>query len=118
MPGMPNFPAIYSLREGLNTILAAGPERIHDALQPLMRDLRHGLAERGFQLLTPAGTQFASGIVSFAHESPEWPGSQLAAQAVVVWAGDGRVRVSMHLYNDRSDLGKFLRRSTPPTGRI
>jgi hypothetical protein len=24
------------------------------------------------------------------------------------WAGDGRVRVSMHLYNDRSDLGRFF----------
>jgi selenocysteine lyase/cysteine desulfurase len=66
------------------------------------------LAERGFQLLTPAGTQFASGIVAFAHESPEWLGSQLAAQSVVVWAGDGRVRVSMHPCNDRSDLGKFF----------
>jgi selenocysteine lyase/cysteine desulfurase len=108
MPGMPNFPAIYALREGLNTILAEGPERIHAALQPLVRDLRQGLAERGFQLLTPAGGQFASGIVSFAYDRPEWLGSQLAAHGVVVWAGDGRVRVSMHLYNDRSDLENFF----------
>jgi cysteine desulfurase/selenocysteine lyase len=108
MAGMPNFPAIYALREGLNTILAEGPDRIHAALKPLVRDLRQGLAERGFDLLTPSDPQFASGIVSFAHENPEWLGAQLARQRVVVWAGDGRVRVSIHLYNDRSDVHRFF----------
>ena len=107
-PGMPNFPAIYALREGINAILAEGPERIDATLKPLVRDLRQGLADRAFDLLTPAGPQFASGIVSFAHENPEWLGAQLAGQRVIVWAGDGRLRISIHLYNDRSDVDRFF----------
>ena len=108
MAGMPNFPAIYALREGLNIILAEGPDRIHAALRPLVRELRQGLAERGFDLLTPSNPDFASGIVSFTHENPEWLGAQLARRRVIVWAGDGRVRVSIHLYNDRSDVRRFF----------
>jgi len=108
MAGMPNFPAIYALREGLNAILAEGPERIHAALKPLVQDLRQGLVDRRFDLLTPSEPQFASGIVSFTHENPEWLSAQLARQRVVVWAGDGRVRVSVHLYNDRSDIHRFF----------
>lgn len=108
MAGMPNFPAIYALREGLNTILTEGPDHIHATLKPLVRDLRQGLADRGFDLLTPSSPQYASGIVSFAHENPEWLGAQLARQRVIVWAGDGRVRVSIHFYNDRSDVHRFF----------
>jgi selenocysteine lyase/cysteine desulfurase len=108
MAGMPNFPGIYALREGLNAILAEGPERIDERLRPLVRELREGLAERGFDLLTPAGEEFASGIVAFTHHKPEWLGAELARQNVIVWAGDGRVRVSVHLYNNAADIGSFF----------
>jgi selenocysteine lyase/cysteine desulfurase len=27
---------------------------------------------------------------------------------VLVWAGDGRIRVSAHLYNDRDDVARFF----------
>ncbi len=108
MAGMPNFPGIYALREGLNTILAEGPDRIDATLKPMVRDLRQGLAERGYELLTPAGPEFASGIVSFTHENPEWLGAALARERVIVWAGDGRVRVSVHLYNTPSDIERFF----------
>jgi selenocysteine lyase/cysteine desulfurase len=106
--GMPNFPAIYALREGLNTILMEGPDRIHAALKPLVQYLRQDLEERGFDLLTPSHPQFSSGIVSFTHQNPDWLRAQLARQRVIVWAGDGRVRASIHLYNDRSDVDRFF----------
>ena len=108
MAGMPNFPGIYALREGLNTILAEGPDRIDERLRPLVRNLRQGLAERGLDMLTPADPGFASGIVSFTHERPEWLGAELARQNVIVWAGDGRVRVSVHLYNVADDIECFF----------
>ena len=52
-------------------------------------------------LLTPE-PQFASGIVSFTHENPEWLSAQLVRQRVVVWAGMAESG-SVHRYNDRSD---------------
>ena len=32
----------------------------------------------------------------------------LEEKGIIVWAGDGRVRASVHLYNNASDIAKFL----------
>ncbi|HWQ53012.1 MAG TPA: aminotransferase class V-fold PLP-dependent enzyme [Bryobacteraceae bacterium] len=106
--GMPNFPSIYSLRASLRYLLEIGPARIDAALAPLVRKLREGLCALGLELLTPAAPEFASGIVSFEHPASEEIGAALAAQGVVVWAGDGRVRASVHLYNRESDIDRYL----------
>ena len=102
--GMPNFPSLYALREGLQYLLAVGVENIESALRPLVRRLWNGLKKRGFSLLTPAEPEYASGIVSFAHADAEAVGAKLEREGVIVWAGDGRVRISVHLYNDESDI--------------
>ena len=47
---------------------------------------------------------YASGIISFAHPAPEELGQALLERGVVVWAGDGRVRASIHVYNDETDI--------------
>jgi selenocysteine lyase/cysteine desulfurase len=106
--GMPNFPSIYALRHSLNYLLDVGVERLDTVLQPLVRKLRDGLAAAGLSLLTPAGPEFASGIVSFEHPQAEAIGAGLAKEGVIVWAGDGRVRASVHLYNDESDIDAML----------
>jgi cysteine desulfurase/selenocysteine lyase len=106
--GMPNFPAIYALREGLDYLLGAGVASIDDGLRQLVARLRAGLAARGFDLLTPDGPEYASGIVAFAHPRAQEAGAALEREGVVVWAGDGRVRASVHLYNDESDIDALL----------
>ncbi|MBK9169974.1 MAG: aminotransferase class V-fold PLP-dependent enzyme [Bryobacterales bacterium] len=106
--GMPNFPAIYALRAGVDHLLAADVARIDETLRPLVADLREGLAKQGLDLLTPADPVYASGIVSFAHPRPEALGAALEERGVIVWAGDGRVRASMHLYNGRADVERLL----------
>jgi cysteine desulfurase / selenocysteine lyase len=106
--GMPNFPAMYALREGVEYLQRIGVERLNLTLQPLVKHLREGLKDRGFRLLTPPEPEFASGIVSFAHPDPERVGRHLQQHGVIVWYGDGRVRVSVHVYNDRSDIDACL----------
>lgn len=106
--GMPNFPSIYALRGGLEYLLAIGIDRIESTLKPLVCNLRSGLEERGFELLTPAESEYASGIVSFAHADAEDIGAKLEREGVTVWAGDGRVRMSLHLYNDESDVARLF----------
>jgi cysteine desulfurase / selenocysteine lyase len=106
--GMPNFPAIYALHAGVSHLLFNGVANIDNALKPLVAQLRAGLAEQGRTLLTPAGPEFASGIVSFADEAPEETMARLAEKGVIVWGGDGRVRVSLHLYNDDGDVARCL----------
>ena len=108
--GMPNFTSIYGMREALRFLLDAGVQRISEDLSPLVHRLREGLSGMGLELLTPAGAEYASGIVSFAHPQAETLGVALERSGVVVWAGDGRVRASLHLYNDAGDVDRYLDR--------
>lgn len=106
--GMPNFPAMYALGEGLELLNAIGVDRLERQLRPLVQQLRGGLEQLGVDLLTPADPELASGIVSFAHPEAEAIGAALERAGVIVWAGDGRVRASVHLYNDSADISRFL----------
>ena len=106
--GMPNFPSIYVLRQALRFLQRVGVNRIDDQLKPLMKKLREGIAGLGYELLTPVDGRYASGIVSFSHAAPQVLGKALQDRGIIVWAGDGRVRASVHLYNDSSDLDALL----------
>jgi cysteine desulfurase/selenocysteine lyase len=107
--GMPNFPAIYALRRSVELLLSIGVERLCHELSPLVAALRRRLADLRVQMLTPASEEYASGIVSFAHPDAERIGAALEQEGVIVWAGDGRVRLSVHLYNDAADVDRAVR---------
>ena len=106
--GMPNFPAMYALREGLGLLSTVGVERIELVLRPLVSQLHNGLERIGVPLLTPPLPELASGIVSFSHPQAEAIGAALEREGVIVWSGEGRVRVSVHLYNDAADVERLL----------
>jgi cysteine desulfurase / selenocysteine lyase len=107
-PGMPNFPSIYGLRQSLRFLLQIGVANIHEELKPLVAQLRQGLADLGLNSLTPPEPEYASGIASFASPRAESIGALLEEKGIIVWAGDCRVRASVHLYNNASDVAKFL----------
>ncbi len=108
MCGMPNFPAMYALCGSVEFLLQQNVARLDRTLRPLVNGLRQGIARMGFELLTPPGEEYASGIVSFSHPACEQFRAALAQQGIIVWAGDGRVRASAHLYNDAEDMNRFL----------
>ena len=100
---MPNFPGIFALKAGIDFLLSVGVERLDRELRPVVKTLRDGLQEMGLDLLTPAPPEFASGIVSFQCDEPAEMAARMASEGVVVWGGDGRIRVSVHVYNDQND---------------
>jgi selenocysteine lyase/cysteine desulfurase len=106
--GMPNFPAVYALRRGVELLSETGIEAIHNALEPLVVRVRDGFDRLGLDVLTPSGAEWRSGIVSFRHPEAKRIGAALEQAGVVVWAGDGRVRASVHLYNDKTDVRRLL----------
>ncbi len=106
--GMPNFPALFAISAGIEVLLSVGVDRLDQELRPLVKVLRDGLEEQGHTLLTPAGPEFASGIVSIECDDPEARAAWLASQGVIVWGGDGRMRMSVHLYNDENDIERCL----------
>ncbi|MGB8478320.1 MAG: aminotransferase class V-fold PLP-dependent enzyme [Acidobacteriaceae bacterium] len=106
--GMPNFSSIYVLHKSLTFLIQLGIRGIDAELKPLVQKAREGIAALGFQLLTPADPASSSGIVSFAYDAPEDLGQALRDVGVVVWAGDGRLRASVHIYNDEHDIDMLL----------
>lgn len=106
--GMPNFPAIYTLRRSAELLVEVGIEKLDLHLKPLVRTMREGIAALGLEVLTPSAPEYASGIVSFAHSDPDRVGAFLEREGVIVWSGDNRVRASIHLYNDEADVARCL----------
>ncbi|MGC4054858.1 MAG: aminotransferase class V-fold PLP-dependent enzyme [Paludibaculum sp.] len=102
--GMPNFAALYAISASLRWLLKQDLAVERSRADQLSRQLRRRLAALGLPLLTPEGDQSTSGIVSFEHPDGERVMNQLEEHGVVVWGGDGRVRASLHYYNDESDL--------------
>jgi cysteine desulfurase / selenocysteine lyase len=107
--GMPNFPAIYGLRRSLEFLQQVDFSKLYDELKPLIEQLRRGLSGMGLDVLSPPQAEYASGIISFSHQQAEHLGAELEKEKVVVWAGDGRVRASVHLYNDMNDIERYTR---------
>ncbi len=108
MTGMPAFPAIYALRQSVDFLLERNIPHMDQELKPVVRWLYDGLCKLGLDLLTPADVEYASGIVSFRHQACEQIGAALERGGIIVWSGDGRVRTSIHLYNDMEDVDRLL----------
>jgi selenocysteine lyase/cysteine desulfurase len=46
--------------------------------------------------------------VSFECDDSAATAAWLAEQNVIVWGGDGRIRISVHAYNDKTDIDRCL----------
>ncbi len=106
--GNPPFMALAVLENALATLETIGVERIERHVLALGTLLRAALQARGLRLLTPEDPGQRGPNICFS-----WPDSvgltaALAEHGVLVWGGDGRVRVSFHAYNDEEDVARLL----------
>lgn len=106
--GMPNFASLYAINASLRYLQSLDLRSEQQRTNGLVRDLRARLAALGLPLLTPAGQEFTSGIVSFEHPDGEGVMRRLEERGIVVWGGDGRVRASLHYYNDATDVNHYV----------
>jgi cysteine desulfurase/selenocysteine lyase len=106
--GMPNFASLYSIVASLRYLQSLDLNAEQQRTNGLSRNLRAHLAALGLPLLTPAGDAFTSGIVSFEHPDSEGVMKRLEERGIVVWGGDGRVRASIHYYNDATDVDRLM----------
>jgi selenocysteine lyase/cysteine desulfurase len=102
--GMPNFASLYGLCESLRFLAGLDREQERERADRLCIDLRARLAALDVHMLTPRDPALVSGIVAFAHDDAAAIGSALAREGITIWAGDGRVRASLHYYNDEGDV--------------
>jgi cysteine desulfurase/selenocysteine lyase len=106
--GNPPFMALAVLENALATLETIGVEQIERHVLALGTVLRAALQERGLTLLTPEDPARRGPNICFS-----WPDSvgltaALAEHGVLVWGGDGRVRISFHAYNDEDDVTRLL----------
>jgi cysteine desulfurase / selenocysteine lyase len=66
------------------------------------------LSNLGFEVITPRSPERRGASISFAHSEAARLGETLAERGVFVWAGQGRVRVSLHLFNGAEDVTRLL----------
>jgi cysteine desulfurase / selenocysteine lyase len=59
-------------------------------------------------VITPAPREERAGNVSFLEPHAQDLAERLARHGVLVWGGEGRIRVSTHVYNDRGDVRRLL----------
>jgi selenocysteine lyase/cysteine desulfurase len=115
--GNPPFPGIYVLNNALGYLLALGIERIEEHVLALGATLRAGLVELGLDVLTPAEPARRAANVAFSTAEGPRLERALYERGVYVWEADGRVRLSLHAYNDESDVERALAALRAALGR-
>ena len=107
--GMLCFPSLYAMGESVKMFLEAGPENVEACVLALAEDCRARLRTAGAQLLTDSEPHHISPIIA-----AKFPGvdsaalaASLRAKGVHVSARSQWLRVSVHWYNDESDLSVF-----------
>jgi selenocysteine lyase/cysteine desulfurase len=108
--GMPNYPGMFVLENGLLFLRALGIERVHTHTADLVSQLMDGLEELGVTPLTTRNRANRAGIVSFETAHFDELLTLLEEEGIYVWARDGRVRMSPYIYNTSDDIALFLER--------
>jgi selenocysteine lyase/cysteine desulfurase len=108
--GMPNYPAIYAIRAGLEYIQRIGVEIIDEVTRPLVHACLEGLARLPVELLTPPEKDALAGIIAFRHPAMAEINNHLLASNIHVMAQAGRMRISLHGYNTMTDVETLLQK--------
>ena len=106
--GTPPIPALYPAAAGLEYILKIGLENIAAYVAPLHDELREGITELGYRVVTPKATQNHAAMLAVATLDENSHVAALENEKVVVSSRDGNVRISPHFYNDREDVAKVI----------
>ena len=106
--GNPSLIGVFVLDHALARLEALDPAAVLAHALDLGGEIREGLVARGIAPLTPAARDERAGNICFPSDSARDLADALAKRGVLVWGGDGRVRVSPHCHNDAGDVRRFL----------
>jgi len=106
--GNSNHLDVYLLRTSLDYLLGFGIPAISAHVERLATGLHAGLSARSLEMITPEPATERAGNVAFAHPDNAGIVARAATAGIHLWDGYGRVRCSLHLFNDRADLDRLL----------
>ena len=116
--GMPNMPAVYAVRAGLDYIRQVGVAAIDQRARPLVLRCLDELRTMPVELLTPDDRDQLAGIVAFRHPQGEEIARRLRAKNIHVMAHAGRLRIALHGYNTEEDVDSFLTALTDALNKV
>ncbi len=106
--GNPSLLGLAVLDSALARLEALPPETVERHAVGLGGRLIDGLRSRGFTVLTPEAPTERAGNVCFLADDAVGLARRLAALRVLVWGGEGRIRVSPHVHCDAADIDRFF----------
>ncbi|HUF86121.1 MAG TPA: aminotransferase class V-fold PLP-dependent enzyme [Thermohalobaculum sp.] len=100
----------YLLRESLDYLEGYGIEAIAAHLRGLSGRLVEGMSGLGLDVMTPAEPARRAGNAAFAHPAAEAVRRRAAREGILVWADNGRLRASAHLFTRPGDVELLIER--------
>jgi len=102
--GFPSYAAIYALNYSLSRLLEIGVDTIAAHVISLGEKMIDGFKAAGFEVMTPSLPDHRAGNICASCEEGEGLADELQQSGIYVMGGDGRIRASIHLFNDLKDI--------------
>lgn len=107
--GMPVYPAVYALRQGIDTLRETGMAAIAAHADDLVARLHEGLADLGYATLSPPQPGNSSGIVAMRTPDDAAIHTHFLTRNIHVMHQAGRIRFAIHGYNRTTDIDAALK---------
>jgi len=106
--GNPSLLGVLVLDNALEVLDGLDPKAVLANALDLGGELIDGLRRLGLGVLTPEAPDERAGNVCFLAEDGPALAARLAERGVLVWGGDGRIRISAHVHDSRDDVARCL----------
>jgi cysteine desulfurase / selenocysteine lyase len=109
-PGIPDLVGIMGMGAVVGLMSELGNRQIEERVLAYAAEVADALEPRGWSLVSSRRPGERSGILSFRRDGVDTAAvaAELRRQNVACAIREGRLRVSVHFYNDRSDLDRLL----------
>jgi selenocysteine lyase/cysteine desulfurase len=106
--GYPSYPTLYALNFSAGLILKTGTNKIEEYILELGSTLIDALKQSGYAVMTPREPERRAGNIAFVCAEGEHVAQALREESIFVWGGDGRMRASVHAFNDEADVDRLM----------
>jgi cysteine desulfurase / selenocysteine lyase len=106
--GAPNLGGIFALERALRLFEEVGFDTVHNRILDLAGHLHQSLVSAGFPLAAPASRDERLGTIAVPISHAVEHAARLAARGIIVSARRGMLRASVHIYNTRDDIERFV----------
>ncbi|HKF78261.1 MAG TPA: aminotransferase class V-fold PLP-dependent enzyme [Candidatus Dormibacteraeota bacterium] len=109
-PGVPDLSSIFGLEAVIDLLERLGPSQVEEQVLRYAAEVGEALEDRGWEIVSSRLAGERSAILSAVREGvdPVAVQAELRRRHVACAVRAGRMRISVHAYNDRADLDRLL----------